>query len=169
MKETEKIWAIKDGYLVNRDGSIYKLNWKRTGTMRKVKQSNGKNGYLTFRCNNKTTYIHRFIASCFIPNPDNLPQVNHKNEIKTDNRVENLEWCDGKYNSNYGTGSKRSAESRKNDPKQSKKVYQYTKDGVLVKEWCSLSEIGRVLGFNIGCISRCCNGNQKTSYGYIWC
>lgn len=171
MKE-EKIWAAKDGYLVNRDGSIYKLNWNNTGKMRRVKQSQRDDGYLYFGCNGRTTFAHRFIAECFIPNPDNLPCINHKDENKTNNRVENLEWCDYKYNLNYGTHNKRVGESNskalKNNPKICKKVYQYTKDGVLVKEWCSLREIERVFGYCNGYISRCCNGKYKYAYDYIW-
>lgn len=168
MENEKKYWAVKDGYLVNRDGSIYKLNWRNTGKMRKVEQWQDTVGYLYFHCNRKLTLVHRFIASCFIPNPDNLPCINHKNEIKSDNRVENLEWCDYKYNTNYGTRNKKSSESQKNNPKKSKKVYQYTKDGVLVKEWCSLHEIGRVLGFCIGDISRCCSGKLKSAYNHLW-
>ena len=168
MEENEKIWAVKDGYLVNRDGSIYKLNWKRTGTMRKVKQSQDSGGYLQFWCNGKTTLTHRFIAECFIPNPNKLLEINHKNEIKTDNRVENLEWCDRRHNINHGTRNKRVCKSLINHPKLSKKVSQFTKDGVFVKEWGSLHEIERVLGFRIGDISKCCNGKRNSAYGFIW-
>ena len=122
----EKIWAIKDGYLVHRDGSIYKMNWNKTKTMRKVKQWQGNSGYLQFCCNGKMTSVHRFVASCFIPNPDNLSQVNHKNEIKSDNRVKNLEWCTAKYNSNYGTRNKRFSEARKGQVvrEETRKKYQ---------------------------------------------
>lgn len=120
MKE-EKIWAIKDGYLVHRDGTIYALNWYNTGKIHRVQQRQKDNGYLDFNCNGKTTLAHRFVAEAFIPNPQNLPCVNHKNENKTDNRVENLEWCDYEYNMNYGTRNKRIAKSQKNHPSKSKK------------------------------------------------
>jgi hypothetical protein len=82
-----------------------------------LKPSTSKTGYLLAQLvvaetgKQKTFYIHRLVAEAFIPNPDNLPEVNHKNEDKKDNRVENLEWCTQKYNSNYGTGRQRARET----------------------------------------------------------
>lgn len=109
----------------------------------------------------KNYYVHRLVAQAFIPNPDNLPEVNHKDECKTNNVVSNLEWCDRKYNHNYGTINERISQS------QSKTVLQYDLNGNLIKEWKSINECGRN-GFNQGDICKCCNGKRKTAKGFIW-
>ena len=77
-----------------RRGRILKLSYDTVGYLIVGLHSNGKK---------KTYLVHRLVAPAFIPNPDNLPQVNHRDEDKTNNRVENLEWCDSKYNLSYGT------------------------------------------------------------------
>lgn len=115
----------------------------------------------------KTFKVHRLVATAFIPNPDNLPQVNHKDENKLNNNLENLEWCDAKYNSNYGTRNERGARKRFNG-KQSKPILQYTLNGEFLTEYPSLSEAGRQTGFNISLICHNCNYRYKTAYGYIW-
>ena len=75
-----------------------------------------RNGYLfvvlSYNGKHKGITVHRLVAESFIPNPDNLPQVNHKDEDKTNNNVDNLEWCDAKYNSNYGTARIRERETK---------------------------------------------------------
>ena len=71
----------------------------------------------------KTMYIHRLVAQAFIPNPDNLPCVNHKDENPSNNNVDNLEWCTQKYNCNYGTRVNRIMEAKK---QQYKKIYKYS-------------------------------------------
>lgn len=111
--------------------------------------------------------VHRLVAEAFIPNPDNLPQVNHIDEDKTNNTVANLEWCTAGYNTNYGTRNKKVSEKMTNG-KLSKPIYQFSLDGVLIKEWPSAMEIQRKTDYKQAAISDCCNGKCKTMYGYKW-
>ena len=125
-----------------------------------------KTGYQIIQLfkNGKGKYysVHRLVAEAFIPNSDNLPQVNHRNEITTDNSVWNLEWCDQRYNNTYGTRIKRQIE------KQSKTVLQLTyPEGEFIKEWESIMEAGRN-GFNQSSVSLCCNGKLKKHHGYMF-
>ena len=115
----------------------------------------------------KQCLVHRLVSQAFIPNPDNLPQVNHKDENKENNSVHNLEWCDSKYNINYGTRNQRVSEKMTND-KLSKPVLQYTKAGVFVREWKSMNDVQRNLNYSKGNISYCCTGRYKSAYGFIW-
>ena len=111
--------------------------------------------------------VHRLVAEAFIENPDNLPQVNHKDENKMNCSVDNLEWCDRKYNCNYGTAVQRSAEKNKNGVK-SVEVEQWSLDDKLIKVWPSMMEVQRQLCADYSNISKCCRGKQKTAYGYKW-
>ena len=130
-----------------------------------LKPAYNKNGYLRVNLTNDnkkiTCYIHRLVAEAFIPNPNNLPCVNHKDEVKTNNYRTNLEYCTYKYNNNYGTRIERVAKSNY------KKVYQYDLQGNLIKEWDGTREAGRN-GFSFSCISMCCSGKHKYHKGYIW-
>lgn len=130
-------------------------------------------GYLMLRLrsNNgkfKKVQIHRLVAITFIPNPDNLPQVNHIDENKTNNYVDNLEWCTVKYNANYGNRNKNISKALTNNYKISRVILQFDKDGNLIKEWISIHQIYRELGYSPGNIYSCCQKKYKQSYGYIW-
>lgn len=112
--------------------------------------------------NKKQTYfqVHRLVAEAFIPNPDELPQVNHKDENKLNNCVENLEWCTSKYNANYGTRNER----------QRKKLYKPVRcieTGIIYESLMSASD---ATGVNIGNLSSVCNNRvgYKTTGGYHW-
>lgn len=165
----KEIWKPIEGYPdyeVSNLGRIKSLNYNRTGKEKIMKLQSGKNGYqIIHLCKNGIHYnfkIHRLVALAFLPNPNNLPCINHINENKTDNRVENLEWCTHKYNMNFGTILQRKS------IKQSKPILQLNNYGELVKKWNGAREVQRKTIFNQGNISRCCKGNSKTAYGYKW-
>ena len=112
--------------------------------------------------------VHRLVAEAFIPNPDNLPFVNHKDENKLNNCADNLEWCTAKYNTNYGTCVERIRKSQLNDPKKSKPVDIYTLSGKFVIRQPSISEAARYLDVYVGRVSDCCNGKTKSlRKGYV--
>lgn len=156
----------KSGLWVSRDGEVFV---SKSGNNKEhfTYGCNDGRGYLKVIRNRKNYKVHCLVAECFIPNHDNLPEVNHKDECKTNNRVENLEWCTRKYNINFGTRNKRVKKMLTNG-KCSKPVAQYTLDGELIKTWPSAIEITRVLGFSFGNICACCNGKRKTHKGFIW-
>ena len=163
----KEIWKDIKDY----EGLYQVSNWGRVksikfGKERILKQHiNIKGGYyyvcLLKNGKHKNYYVHRLVAEAFIPNSYNLPQVNHRDENKLNNNVDNLEWCTNEYNHNYGTINERISQS------QSKPVLQYDLNGNLIKEWKSVNECGRN-GFNQGDICKCCNGKRKTAKGFIW-
>lgn len=114
--------------------------------------------------------VHRLVAETFIPNPENLPCVNHKDENPSNNCVDNLEWCTHLYNMNYGTRNKRLSENHKGviNTHKSTPILQYSLDNKFIKEYPSMAEVNRQLGYSQAGISRCCKGKYKQSYGYIW-
>lgn len=128
----------------------------------------GKNGYLNVGLSKngipKTYYVHRLVYETFRGKIPFWMQVNHINEDKTDNRLENLNVLTPKANLNWGTAQKRRSE------KESKVVYQYDLDGNFIKMWSSTHKPEIELGYSNGSIAACCIGyrNQKTAYGFIW-
>lgn len=109
-----------------------------------------------------TKNVHRLTAEEFIPNPNNYEQVNHIDENKENNCIDNLEWCTLTYNINYGYGKYKHAEHLK------RKVFQYDINMNFIKEWSSATEAWRNLTIHKNNIMKCCKGEQKTAGGYIW-
>lgn len=124
--------------------------------------------YLTKDGEQEKCYIHRLVAEAFLENPDNLPEVNHISEDKTDNRLSNIEWCSHIYNQNYGTRNKRIAEAMTNHPKLSKAVIGINKVSGLIVEFSSAHEASRQLGIDQGHITDCLKGRYKSSGGFYW-
>ena len=110
----------------------------------------------------KNFSVHRLVAEAFIPNPNNFPQVNHKDEDKSNNRVSNLEWMTLKRNINYGTRNKRMALTK------GKNVKAFDDDGNFIMWFCSMAVAEKITGINQGDISRCTLGKTEHAGGYVW-
>ena len=185
-----EIWktAIYDGeiyeglYKVSNLGKILSLNYRRTGKAKLRKPGTNTDGYLQVQLSKnkerKNCYVHRLVAETFLPNPDNLPEVNHKDEDKTNNFVflnedgtvnkkkSNLEWKTPKENSNHGTRNERIAKANTNG-KLSKRVLQLSLSGELICEYPSTRECERN-GFDHGAVAKCCRGEKPQYKGFIW-
>ena len=179
-----EIWKEIEGYEglyeVSNLGNVKSLI---SGKIRKT--SKEKSGYIFIALSKngikKQYKIHRLVAQAFIENPNNYEEVNHKDEDKTNNKVENLEWCDHKYNANYGTAIQRRLMTEKQNPKRKEIIdkrrksntnHQNTSKQVMCVEtgkiYPSTHQVQRELGFSQGNITYACNGKYKQAYGYTW-
>lgn len=125
-----------------------------------------RNGYESVKlCKNKNAKfvsVHRVVAEAFIPNPQKLPIVNHKDENKQNNCVENLEWCTNVYNINYGNAQEKKAQ------KFFRSVRKFSLEGEFLKEYPSIKAAAKETGLPHSSISFCCSGRYHTAGGYKW-
>lgn len=160
-----KVTRNGETYLCPHKGTELKPGKRRHGYLGVMLYSKGGHATRGF----KTFSVHRLVAEAFIPNPNGLPEVNHIDEDKTNNRAENLEWVSHIDNTNYGTAQNRRAEKLRNGSK-SVAIQQFTKDGELVKTYPSLAEVHRQTGYAQANISKCAQGSKQYShaYGFVW-
>lgn len=168
------IWKnIKDFeiYQVSNLGNVRRYNKaneydKRIKKYTYLKFQTTKRGYLQVSLyKNGKQYrktIHRLVAETFIPNYNNYSQVNHINEIKSDNKVENLEWCDNWYNSHFGNHIENARIGH------FKKINQYDLNNNFIKQWNSIIEASNTLKIDTSSISKVCKNKRKTAGGYVW-
>lgn len=172
-----EIWKDIEGfegrYMVSNYGRVKSL-LKFCGTNKRIisQHISGKWKYFTVVLLRKdgsrtgSILVHRLVAKAFVPNPNNLPMVNHKDEDKTNNRADNLEWCDCSYNLTYGTAKERQTQAMQWYHDLTKKpVLQYDIYGNFIKEYSSLHSAMDIYG---RAISQCVKGRCKSAYGFQW-
>lgn len=150
---------------------------KRSRKGRIIIQSESKGYSRAHMCKNgivKIALVHRMVGVAFIPNPNNYPEINHKNGIRSDNRVENLEWCSKSQNIRhcYDVLKRKVSPNVINvyggDHPASTPILQYDLNGNFLREWPSAIEIQRALNVNSPNIIACCRGKQQTCGGFSW-
>ena len=165
----EEIWKDIEGfeghYQVSNTGKVRSIKFNKIKELKPYKETKRcgyMSVYLRLPGQKYTKKVHRLVAEAFIPNPNGFPEVNHIDENKENNCVENLEWCTGEYNLCYGTRLKRISESKK------MKVAQYSLNGELLKVFNSQGEAAEKTNSTQGGISDCIRGRIKTHNGYVW-
>lgn len=157
-------------YQVSNMGKIVSLDYMHTGKAVERKKGNfaGYDGVDLWKNGSVSVFlVQRIVWESFNGKIPEGMQVNHINEDKHDNRLDNLNLMTSKENNNWGTHSKRMVESRKGYGKR-KPVIQYDLDGNFIKEWESASDIKRQTGYSQGNISSVCRGELNHAYGYKW-
>lgn len=177
--ENMEVWKSIRGY-----ENIYEVsNLGRVRSLKHIVEQVGNKGTLFTRCydgrvltqradiggypcvclsngsSKKTIQVHKLVAKAFVPNPNNFPQINHKDENKSNNHSDNLEWCTPSYNCNYGT------RIDKIIAKTGKTIGQFDKEGNFIRTFPSVSEASRTLGISISSIASMANGRKRVKNG----
>ena len=170
----EEIWKPIKGYEgryeVSNYGRIKSYVTNKNGSI--IKGTVHKDGYQYLivsdaNHNREGFYVHRIVATHFIDNPNNYQQVNHIDENKLNNRVDNLEWCTASYNVNYGSRNTCVASKNTNHPSRSKPVFSIDSDGAFCF-YDSVGEAERQTGLSHGNIVRALKGHTPRCGGRFW-
>lgn len=178
MNNTKETWKPVVGYEglyevsdLGRVKKVARTITKADGTIKKVDERilkpSDSNGYqivgLYRNGVSKPNWVHRLVAQAFIPNPNKLPEVNHKDEIRANNKLDNLEWISHRDNSNYGKHNERISKSK------CKPIQQLDlKTGLIITTYPSLTEASLSIGIYKSTISKVAKGKRKTAGGYGW-
>ena len=154
IEEWRDIEGYEGLYMVSSLGRVKSIGYDKERILKPGKIGYGYLQVCLFKDGKRKRYlVHRLVANAFIPNTENLPEVNHKDEDKTNNRVSNLEWMTSKDNTRYS---------------QAIAANQYTLDGKFIRRWDCIKEIQYSLGFDNGYICGCCKGKYKSANGFKW-
>ena len=156
-------------YTYNHDGTIYHKN----ASIMKPTHNGGKPGYLTVLLSEgkdirKRVSVHRIVATTFIPNPNNLPVINHKDENSLNNRVDNLEWCTQSYNNSFGSHNARAAAKRRYSAKKRREVVQLHLDYSFIKKYDSIAFASEATGIPRTTIDNAILHKQISRKKYRW-
>lgn len=155
-------------YQVSNLGNVRSLNYRNTGITKNLVPKVNNSGRLWVELRifgkGKPMLIHRLVGEAFIPNPDNLPQINHKDENPKNNCVENLEWCTGEQNRMLYIEHHMCGRQKTNTTP----VNQIDENGRIVKKWKDSRTIQNETGMHQWSITQCCNGKRNTAYGFRW-
>lgn len=178
----EEVWKDIEGYenryQISNLGNVKSLQYRGHKGVEKnlvPKVNNSGRLWVELIKNGKTKQflIHRLVGMAFIPNPDNLPQINHMDENPKNNQVDNLEWCTGDYNIKYFQErhpefAKQRRSTGRYNRKLDKPVNQIDDCGNVVKRWNNARAIVNEIGYNQWSITQCCDGKRKSAYGFRW-
>ena len=163
-----EIWkdviGFEGKYKVSDRGLVKTMSYKKTGKERLLSERivSGYNRVVLYKDGKaENKYVHRLVAENFIPNPNNLKEVNHIDGNKLNNCIENLEWVSAKQNSTHAVLSKLRI-------LPTYKVIQKTIREEVVKEWDSVYEITHCCGYDSSMIYKCCENKLDTAYGFKW-
>ena len=147
----EEIWKVIVEHPSYSVSNIGRVKNNKTNRLLKQDTSRSRKGYCSVKLDKQNCLVHRLVAEAFIPNPNNYPLVNHKDENPENNSIENLEWCTSQYNTEYSCG---------------KKIQQLDSEGNVIKEWSSLSEAARAFNIAHSVIWGCCNNTTGFNWQY---